>query len=105
MMCFTTYSFKDKSIPLYSRAGRYALGWVGGCLTTYSIYDIVRMCVPKSPPFQHRQVYDNPPFFKKKVYERPYFLMLVYEWPKFSDTHLYAHVFRMKGYINSKDSI
>ena len=31
--------------------------------------------------------------------------MLVYEWPKFSDTNVYAHIFRMKGYINSKDSI
>ena len=26
--------------------------------------------------------------FKKKVYEWPYFQMLVYEWSKFSDTHV-----------------
>ena len=31
--------------------------------------------------------------------------MLVYEWPKFSDTHVCAHIFRMKGYIDSNDSI
>ena len=43
------------------------------------------------------------PIFNKNVYEWPYFLMLVYEWLKFSDTHVYACIFRMKGYINSKD--
>ena len=86
-----------------------------------------------SPLFQRRQVYDNPArdplffffffFFKKKILcEWPYFLMLVhvYEWHNFSDTyfgpmlfwlrapmygHVNAHIFRMKGYINSKDSI
>ena len=28
---------------------------------------------------------------KKNVYEWPYFLILVYEWPTFSDTHVYAY--------------
>ena len=28
------------------------------------------------------------------------FLMLVYEWPKFSDTHVYARM-KLNGYIHS----
>ena len=50
------------------------------------------------PRLQRRQVhvYDKPPFFKKKK---------VYKWPKFSDTHIYAHIFRMKGHVNSNQSI
>ena len=30
--------------------------------------------------------------------------MLVYEWLNFSDTHVYARIYRMKGYIYSQDS-
>ena len=26
--------------------------------------------------------------------EWPYFLILAYEWPRFSDTYVYAHIFR-----------
>ena len=40
----------------------------------YPIYDIVRMCVPKSPLFQSPKYMINPLFFKKKkVYEYPDF--------------------------------
>ena len=68
------------------------------------IYDIVRMCVPNIPLFQRCKVYDKSRL-KKKVYGWPYFLVLVYEWLKFSETHVYAHIFRIKGYIDSKDII
>ena len=62
------------------------------------MYDIVRMCVPNSPPpgpYQRSQIYDTPPLFfkKRKVYECPDILFLAFEWPKFSDTHVYAHIF------------
>ena len=36
-----------------------------------------------------------PPPLKKKVYEGPYIsdFGILSEWPKFSDTHVYAHIF------------
>ena len=51
-------------------------------------YDIVWMCVPNSPLFQRHQVYDKPPFLKRKYMNGP---ILLYEWSKFSGTHVYAH--------------
>ena len=62
-------------------------------------------CACRIAPLFSAARYMMTPLFLKKVYEWPFFLMLVYELPKFSYNHVYAHIFRMKKYINSKDSI
>ena len=47
--------------------------------------------MPNSPVFQCRQVYDKPPFIKRKYMNVTNF---VNEWPKLSDIHVNAHIFR-----------
>ena len=54
------------------------------------MYDIAQMCVPNSPLFQRRQVYDKPTFLKRKYMNALNFWAFV--WPKFFDIHLYSHI-------------
>ena len=53
----------------------------------------------KAPFFSTPKVYDNPPpiFSEKKIMNG---LFLELEWPKFSDTHVYAHIFtQIEGHL------
>ena len=52
-------------------------------------YGCACQIAPFSAPLRYMM---STPFLKKKVYEWPDFLEL--EWPKLSDTHVYAHIFR-----------
>ena len=60
------------------------------------IYDVVWMCVPYSPLFRAARYMTNA-FLKRKVYEWPYLAsdFFLYEQPKFSCTHVYAHIFHL----------
>ena len=65
------------------------------------IYDMVRMCGPNSPLFQHCQVHDKPPFSKKTVYDRLIFLDWYMNGP-ILNVHIFAQIFNSETQTETK---